>query len=69
MDSKRFLFCSLDAAHVADLAWQGHREGHEVRYYIAAESDRETGDGFVPKTGDWGGELAAGRRCLRDRRS
>jgi phosphoribosylamine--glycine ligase len=57
MDSKRFLFCSLDAALLADLAWQVHREGHEVRYYVAAESDREIGDGFVPKTDDWRGEL------------
>jgi phosphoribosylamine--glycine ligase len=57
MDPKRFLFCSLDAALIADLAWQIHREGHEVKYYIEAESDRDIGDGFVPKTDDWRAEL------------
>ncbi|QLG62544.1 phosphoribosylamine--glycine ligase [Halorarum salinum] len=53
MDPKRFLFCSLDAALIADLAWQVHEEGHDVRYYIEAESDGEIGNGFVPKTDDW----------------
>ena len=57
MESKHFLFCSLDAALIGDLAWQVHREGHDVRYYIEAESDREIADGFVPKTDDWRGEL------------
>jgi phosphoribosylamine--glycine ligase len=57
MDARNFLFCSMDAALVADLAWQVHREGHEVKYYIEAESDREIGDGFVPKTDDWEAEL------------
>ena len=52
-DTKRFLFCSLDAALITDLAWQIHREGHDVKYYIEAESDKEIGDGFVPKTDDW----------------
>ncbi|GGL39161.1 hypothetical protein GCM10009037_23610 [Halarchaeum grantii] len=53
MDTKNFLFCSLDAALITDLAWQVHREGHSVKYYIEAESDQEIGDGFVPKTDDW----------------
>jgi len=53
MESKRFLFVSADAALVTDLAWQVHREGHDVKYYIEAESDQEIGDGFVPKTDDW----------------
>ncbi len=57
MDTKRFLFCSLDAALITDLAWQVHREGHDVKYYIEAESDREIGDGFVPKTDDWREEV------------
>ncbi|WP_137285431.1 phosphoribosylamine--glycine ligase [Halorussus salinisoli] len=56
MDSKRFLFVSADAALIGDLAWQIHREGHDVKYYIDAESDREIGDGFVPKTDDWKAE-------------
>ena len=50
MDAHNFLFCSLDAALITDLAWQVHREGHGVKYYVEAESDREIGDGFVPKT-------------------
>ncbi|UWM55931.1 hypothetical protein N0B31_06500 [Salinirubellus salinus] len=57
MEPANFLFCSLDAALVGDLAWQIHREGHDVRYYVAAESDREIADGFVPKTDDWKAEL------------
>jgi len=31
MDSKRFLFVSADAALITDLAWQVHREGHDVK--------------------------------------
>jgi len=57
METRRFLFCSLDAALVADLAWQVRREGHEVKYYVEAEADREIGDGFVPKTDDWEAEI------------
>ena len=57
MDTKRFLFVSADAALITDLAWQVHREGHDVKYYIEAESDREIGDGFVPKTDDWEAEV------------
>ncbi|MFW6002836.1 MAG: phosphoribosylamine--glycine ligase [Halanaeroarchaeum sp.] len=57
MDAKRFLFLSLDSALIGDLAWQVAREGHDVRYYIEAESDREITDGFVPKTDDWRAEL------------
>jgi phosphoribosylamine--glycine ligase len=57
MESKRFLFCSLDAALITDIAWQVSKEGHEVKQYIEAESDREIGDGFVPKTDDWRAEV------------
>ena len=57
MDSKRFLFVSADAALITDLAWQVHREGHDVKYYIEAEADKEIGDGFVPKTEDWRAEV------------
>jgi len=53
MNGRRFLFVSMDAALITDLAWQVHREGHEVKYYIEAESGKEIGDGFVPKTDDW----------------
>ena len=57
MPDRNFLFLSLDAALIGDLAWQVSREGHDVRYYIEAESDREIADGFVPKTDDWRSEL------------
>ena len=57
MDAKNFLFCSLDAALIGDVAWQVSKEGHGVKQYIEAESDREIGDGFVPKTDDWRAEL------------
>ncbi len=53
MAASNFLFVSADAALITDLAWQVYREGHDVRYYIEAESDRDIGDGFVPKTDDW----------------
>ena len=57
MDAKHFLFVSADAALVGDLAWQVSKEGHDVRYYIEADSDTEIADGFVPKTDDWRGDL------------
>jgi len=57
MDEQNILFVSHDAALIADLAWQVCREGHDVRYYIDAERDREIGDGFVPKTDDWRAEV------------
>jgi len=57
MESNHFLFISADAALITDLAWQVHREGHDVKYYIEAESDKEIGDGFVPKTDDWRAEV------------
>ncbi len=53
MDTKRFLFVSADAALITDLAWQIHEEGHDVKYYIEADPDKEIGDGFVPKIDDW----------------
>ncbi|QWC18057.1 phosphoribosylamine-glycine ligase [Halorubrum sp. 2020YC2] len=57
MDTANFLFVSADAALITDLAWQVRREGHAVKYYVEAESDREIGDGFVPKTDDWRAEV------------
>ena len=57
MDSKHFLFISADVALITDLAWQIHSEGHDVKYDIDTKSDQEIGDGFVPKTDDWRGEV------------
>ncbi|MFC3478695.1 phosphoribosylamine--glycine ligase [Halobacterium litoreum] len=57
METKQFLFVSADAALIADVARQVHEEGHDVKYYVEAESDREIGDGFVPKTDNWEAEV------------
>ncbi|WP_332899810.1 phosphoribosylamine--glycine ligase [Haladaptatus sp. CMSO5] len=57
MDPKNFLFCSLDAALIGDTAWQVAEEGHDVKYYIETEDDREIADGFVEKTDDWEAEI------------
>jgi hypothetical protein len=57
VDSYRFLFVSADAALIGDVARQVHDEGHEVRYYVESEQDREIADSFVPKTDDWRTDL------------
>jgi len=33
------------------------KEGHEVKYYIDEKSERDTGNGFVPKTTNWRAEV------------
>jgi phosphoribosylamine---glycine ligase len=57
MEPKNFLFVSLDAL-IGDTAWQITKEGHNVKYYIDCESERDIADGFVPKTDDWQKEVA-----------
>jgi phosphoribosylamine--glycine ligase len=57
MDARNFLFCSLDEPLAGDLAWQIAREGHDVRWFVESETEGDVGDGFVPKTDDWRGEL------------
>src|SRR5437867_13252552 len=52
LDKKKFLFVSLDGL-IADIAWQVVKEGHEVKLFVEAQSEREIADGFVPKTEDW----------------
>lgn len=47
------MFISADVSLIGDTAWQVQKEGHEVRYYIHREADKEVADGFVPKTDDW----------------
>ena len=49
---RRFLFVSIDAL-ISDIAWQVHRDGNEVRYYIDSESERQIADGLVPKVDNW----------------
>ena len=56
MDKRRFLFVSLSGL-ITDIAWQVAKEGHEVKYSIGAEKERDIGDGFVPKCDDWEKEI------------
>ena len=53
---KNFLFISIDAL-ITDIAWQVIKEGHNAKYYIECEEEKEVGDGFVPKTDDWKKEV------------
>jgi phosphoribosylamine---glycine ligase len=52
MDKRKFLFVSLSGL-IGDIAWQVLKEGHDVRYYIDNEKERDIADGFVPKSTDW----------------
>jgi phosphoribosylamine--glycine ligase len=56
MQRSRFLFVSLDGL-ISDIAWQVVKEGHDVKYFIESESEKEIGDGFVPKVDDWEKEV------------
>src|SRR6516164_3444182 len=51
MEKKKFLFNSLSGL-IGDIAWQVSKEGHEVRYYIKDEKERDIADGFVAKSDD-----------------
>ena len=48
----KFLFVSSFGGTL-DLAWQVEKEGHEAKLWIADKSEREVGDGFVPKVPEW----------------
>src|SRR5882762_4215830 len=48
----KFLFVSSFGGTL-DLAWQVEKEGHEAKLWIADKSEREVGDGFVPKVTEW----------------
>ena len=52
MEKKNFLFVSLTGL-ISDIAWQVSKEGHEVRYFIKDEKERDIADGFVAKSNDW----------------
>src|SRR5271156_2912751 len=52
MDKRKFLFVSLSGL-IGDIAWQILKEGHDVRYYIDNEKERDIADGFVPKSANW----------------
>ena len=48
----KFLFVSYDGL-ISDIAWRVATEGNDVRYYINTPSERDIGDGFVPKVDAW----------------
>ena len=50
--SKKFLFVSLEGLS-DDLAWQIKKEGHQVKFYIKDERNKDVGDGFVEKIDSW----------------
>lgn len=56
MEKKKFLFVSLSGL-IGDIAWQVAKEGHEVLYYIKAETEKDIADGFVKKTNHWEKEV------------
>ena len=49
MEKRKFLFASLSGL-IGDIAWQVLKEGHDVRYFIDDEKERDIADGFVPKS-------------------
>jgi phosphoribosylamine--glycine ligase len=51
-EKKKFLFISYESLS-GDLAWQIKKEGHEVKCYIYAESDKDVYDGFLEKVDEW----------------
>jgi len=53
---KRFLFVTLDSL-IADIAWRIKREGHEVKYYVKNNDDKEVGQGFLDMVEDWEKEI------------
>jgi len=55
-DKRKFLFVSITGL-ISDIAWQVAKEGHEVRYCIEDEKERDIADGFVPKVRDWEREI------------
>lgn len=56
MEKKKFLFVSLSGL-IGDIAWQVAKEGHDVLYYIKAQTEQDIADGFVKKTNDWEKEV------------
>jgi len=48
----KFLFVTREALSV-DLAWQLKKEGHEVNFFVQDASEKDVGDGFVPKVDQW----------------
>lgn len=55
-EHRKFLFVSFTGL-ISDIAWRVAKEGHEVRYYIREEKDRDIADGFVTKIAEWEPEI------------
>ncbi len=49
---KKFLFVSWESLS-GDLALQIKKEGHEIKIYVKAESDKDVYDGFLEKVPNW----------------
>jgi len=49
---KKFLFVTIDSL-IADIAWRIRIEGHEVKYYVKNQDDKEVGAGFFDVVDDW----------------
>lgn len=49
---RKFLFVSIEALAV-DLAWSVKREGHEVKFYVQLDGEKDIGDGFIEKVDNW----------------
>ncbi len=52
MEKYNFLFVSWSGL-IGDIAWQIQKEGHNVRYSIDSETEKEISDGFVDKVSHW----------------
>ncbi|MBI1975368.1 MAG: hypothetical protein HYS57_03340, partial [Parcubacteria group bacterium] len=49
---KKFLFVSLESLS-GDLAWQLVKEGHQVKAYIKARTDKDVYTGFIEHVSVW----------------
>jgi len=56
MEPKNFLFMSLDNL-IGDITWRVKQEGHNVKYYVKAKSERDVTSGFVEMVDDWKKEV------------
>lgn len=56
IEPRTFLFVSI-AGLIGDLAWQISKEGHQVKYFIEEQPEKEVADGFVEKVDDWEKEI------------
>ena len=63
--TKRCLFVSIDGL-ISDIAWRVCREGHDVRYFIESETEREIADGLVLKVDDWESHVDCSWGYLRE---